>query len=96
MKRRVFLSALAAYMFFSASAARSQEGSRKIGTVRFYSKEKGYGFLKPDDSDLDVFFHRTEVTKAGIKAVEIGQRLSYVIDSKSGRSDARDLRLEKQ
>tara|TARA_R110000868_G_scaffold117600_12_gene312401 strand:+ start:21457 stop:21858 length:402 start_codon:yes stop_codon:yes gene_type:complete len=34
-----------------------QMGDRLVGTVKFFSEEKGYGFIKPDVDMKDLFFH---------------------------------------
>lgn len=30
------------------------------GTVKWFNAEKGFGFLKPNDSDKDLFVHQSE------------------------------------
>ena len=31
----------------------------KTGTVKFFNYEKGYGFIKDEESDADIFVHKT-------------------------------------
>jgi cold shock CspA family protein len=33
------------------------------GTIRSFKGENGYGFLHPDDTDSDLFFHIREVNR---------------------------------
>jgi CspA family cold shock protein len=31
----------------------------KKGTVKFYNREKGFGFIKDDESQQDIFVHKS-------------------------------------
>jgi len=48
------------------------------GTVKFFSDEKGYGFIVPDDKGAEVFFHRSGIA-GGRDEVFADQRVSYEI-----------------
>jgi CspA family cold shock protein len=45
--------------------------------VTFWKNDRGYGFVKRDDGGGDVFVHMSAVQRAGIKALEVGQHLSF-------------------
>lgn len=47
------------------------------GTVKFFNKEKGYGFITPDDGARDVFVHISAVERSGLPALDDGQRVSF-------------------
>ncbi|ACB94312.1 cold-shock protein [Beijerinckia indica] len=66
------------------------------GTVKFFNSDKGYGFIKPDDGGRDIFVHITAVERAGLQALNEGQRLSYEIepDKKGKGPKAVDLKVD--
>lgn len=47
------------------------------GTVKFFSAEKKFGFVSPDDGSKDVFVPVASVTAAGISTLIAGQRVSF-------------------
>jgi CspA family cold shock protein len=47
------------------------------GTVKWFSDDKGYGFIKPDDSGPDIFVHHTAVVASGHRSLADGARVSY-------------------
>ncbi len=63
------------------------------GTVKWFNTTKGYGFIQPDDGGKDVFVHATAVERAGMAALNEGQRISYeeARDAKSGKFSATNL-----
>ena len=49
------------------------------GTVKWFSDEKGYGFIRPDDGSEDVFVHHTGIAGDGFKSLEEGDKVSYEV-----------------
>ena len=48
------------------------------GTVKWFSDEKGFGFITPDDGDgPDVFVHHTSIAGGGYRSLAEGARVSY-------------------
>jgi CspA family cold shock protein len=50
------------------------------GTVKFFSGERGYGFIKPDDGGRDMFVHITAVELAGLNELTEGQRITFDVE----------------
>jgi len=48
------------------------------GTVKWFSNQKGYGFISPEEGD-DVFVHHSEIQSEGYKSLEEGQKVEFEI-----------------
>ncbi|WP_447755745.1 cold-shock protein [Sphingopyxis fribergensis] len=51
-----------------------------IGTVKFFSTDKGYGFIENEDGSGDSFVHITAVQAAGMNTLNKDQRISYDLE----------------
>ena len=49
------------------------------GTVKWFSSEKGYGFVTPDDGSADVFVHFSAIVGDGYRNLDEGQKVSYEV-----------------
>lgn len=49
------------------------------GTVRWFSNEKGFGFIAPDEGGDDLFVHYSAISGSGYKSLEENQRVSFVV-----------------
>ena len=48
------------------------------GTIKFFNKAKGFGFITPDDGSRDVFLPPVTVTTTGAARLKTGQRVTFV------------------
>jgi len=53
--------------------------NREVGTVKWFSNAKGYGFIQPDNG-ADVFVHFTAIQADGYRTLEAGQRVEFTIE----------------
>jgi CspA family cold shock protein len=53
---------------------------RVTGTVKFFNTAKGYGFIQPENGGKDVFVHATALEQAGIRSLNEGDRVSFVLE----------------
>ena len=49
------------------------------GTVKWFNKEKGFGFITSEGSGEDVFVHFSGIASEGFKSLEDGQKVQFEI-----------------
>jgi len=47
------------------------------GTVKWFSNEKGYGFITPDDGSDDVFVHFNAIQGEGFRSLDEGAKVEF-------------------
>ena len=52
------------------------------GTVKWFSDEKGFGFITPDEQGKDLFVHHTGIAADGFRSLTEGAKVSF--DTESG------------
>ncbi|MBS4930991.1 MAG: cold-shock protein [Clostridiales bacterium] len=49
------------------------------GTVKWFNKEKGFGFITNESNGEDVFIHFSGIASEGFKSLEDGQKVQFEI-----------------
>jgi len=47
------------------------------GTVKWFSRMKGWGFIEPDEGERDVFVHYENIVGDGFRNLEKGERVRF-------------------
>jgi CspA family cold shock protein len=69
-------------LLFSSSATQctyivEDTNDMATGTVKWFSDEKGYGFITPDDGGKDLFVHHTGISGSGFRSLPEGAKVSF-------------------
>jgi CspA family cold shock protein len=52
------------------------------GTVKWFSSEKGFGFITPDDGTKDLFVHHSGIDSDGYRSLDEGAKVTF--DTEAG------------
>ena len=63
------------------------------GVVKWFSDEKGFGFITPDDGSQDVFVHHSAIVGDGYRSLDEGAKVSY--ETEAGEKGPRAANVEK-
>lgn len=65
------------------------------GVVKWFDTAKGFGFIKPDDKQADVFVHVSALKRAGLEDLQDGQKVEFELEQnpRNGKSSAERLRV---
>ena len=47
------------------------------GTVKWFDPIKGFGFIRPDIGEKDIFIHKTAVINSGLEYLGEGQKVTF-------------------
>jgi len=56
------------------------DNGRTVGTVQWFSRVKGYGFIRPEGQDEDVFVHYSAIRGEGYRNLSEGQRVEFTTE----------------
>jgi CspA family cold shock protein len=63
------------------------------GTIKHWNSDPGFGFLKRDDGEGDVFVHIRSLESVGLPEPQIGDRLAFeIVLGCNGKTEAGNLR----
>lgn len=51
------------------------------GVVKWFSSERGYGFISPDRGGKDIFIHHSAINMKGYKTLNEGDKVTFSVIS---------------
>jgi len=71
---------------FEELAMSAANGVRLNGAVKFYNEDRGFGFIKRDDGQDDVFVHVTSLRASKVRDLVEGDRVTFeLVDGPKGK-----------
>lgn len=60
---------------------------RQTGVCKFFNEQKGFGFIKPDNGEKDVFVHISALQKASLDELREGDKIEF--DTEPSRKEGK-------
>jgi CspA family cold shock protein len=69
----------------------SSAAAAHTGVVKWFNPGKGYGFIAPEEGGDDIFVHISAVQRAGLRKLNEGEKIRFVLQQREGRVAAIEL-----
>ena len=63
------------------------------GTVKWFSDDKGFGFITPDEGGRDLFVHFSGIVGDGYRSLQEGAKVTY--DEENGEKGPKAVNVQK-
>ncbi len=68
----------------------------QTGTVKWFNRTKGFGFIEVEGGGADAFVHISAVEQAGLDNLNEGQRVQFeLVRGRNGKSSAENLKVDR-
>lgn len=91
-KKKSFCLVLGIFCEVVAMASEGNKGQRQKGTVKWFSDQKGFGFVTPNDGGPELFVHQSGIRSEGFRSLADGEPVEFEVESgNDGRTKAVDV-----